>query len=531
VNGFSRRIFLRGAGGAALALPFLDSLATREARAEIGRTKRLIVLKTYSTQIIKDWYPTLASGGYQLKNAKYSGSKADGTTLLTKPIVSGLPYTFAPMTDFAANGLSNILGKALSPLLAKMSLIRGLDFLPDTNHNYGALLGNYSSSDEATRTPNGADSLPDWVTIDQVLAYSKKFYPTPPAVRSLHVTQGIPNTMSYTDLGIAGGAISQIRAKTNPLDAFNDCFGSFMGADPAKPNPDVALMDQVREQYLKLKSNPRLSADDKRLLDQYTTLIAELQNKLKGGASASCTKPGAPTSMPDNQDLNTTDIRTKWDLFIDTIVAAIMCDRTRIVTIDVHKALGPGPDPNNAALFGHYHNPNANGGSWHALAHDWGNANARRQLRGINAWVAEQVFYKLISKLDVPEADGRTYLDNSLVYWGNELGFNHINYSVPCILAGSAGGAITPGRYIDYIDWEQRAYFSQEDGNVIRGLPHNRFLVSVLQAMGLSPADYEKPGRPGYGETRTAGKDPNLWPVDYDFSKIGEPLPGLAASS
>jgi hypothetical protein len=214
-------------------------------------------------------------------------------------------------------------------------------------------------------------------------------------------------------------------------------------------------------------------------------------------------------------------------LFLDLIVAALVCDRTRIVTIGVHKALGPGPDPNDTALHGHYHSEDASGGTWHGLAHDFGNENSRRMLAGINRWIAEELFAKLVTKLEVAEGDG-TLLDSSLVYWGNELGFNHIAYSVPCLLAGSAGGFIKPGRYLDYIDWDGHAYFSQEDGNVIRGIPHNRFLVTVLQAMGLSPADYERGGQPGYGSTSTSGRDPKLWATDYDLSSIGQVLPGIA---
>ena len=66
-------------------------------------------------------------------------------------------------------------------------------------------------------------------------------------------------------------------------------------------------------------------------------------------------------------------------------------------------------------------------------------------LKGINAWIASEVFAKLLAKLDVPEMGGTTYLDNSLVYWGNELGFNHIAYSVPCLLAGSAAATSSRG--------------------------------------------------------------------------------------
>ncbi len=138
-----------------------------------------------------------------------------------------------------------------------------------------------------------------------------------------------------------------------------------------------------------------------------------------------------------------------------------------------------------------------------------------------------ELFAKLLEKLDVPESGGSTILDNSLVYWGNELGFNHIAYSVPCLLAGSAGGFIKTGRYLDYIDWDGRSYFSQEDGNVIKGIPHNRFLVTVLQAMGLSPEDYERDGKPGYGSTSVNGRDPDLWPTDWDLARVGEILPGI----
>jgi hypothetical protein len=205
-----------------------------------------------------------------------------------------------------------------------------------------------------------------------------------------------------------------------------------------------------------------------------------------------------------------------------------MCGQTRIVTIGVHKALGPGPDSANPALFGHYHSEDASGGTWHGLAHDFGNPNARRMLKGINAWITKEIFASLCAKLDVPAGNGSTFLDQSLIYWGNELGFNHIAYSVPCLLAGSAGGYLKTGRYLDYIDWNGRAFFAQEDGNVIKGIPHNQLLVTILQAMGLSPADYERGGQKGYGSTSTSGRDPNLWPVNYDLSTVGNVLPGIA---
>jgi hypothetical protein len=532
----SRRAFLKGAGGATLAMPFLESLLPRTAAAQaMTPPKRFIVLKSFSTQLVQEWYPRFTGNGYQLKDSKYSGSKADGTTLLTQKLTTDKNYTWAPLTDFQTpSGISGILGPALNPFLSKLTLIRGLDFLPAVNHNYGGLLGNFSSCTAAT--PCEADSLADVPTIDQVMAYSPKVYASTPGLRYLHISQGVTDSMSYSNLGMASGAVQQLKARTNPLDAFNDVFGTSAGTGSGgtggTANPtmrDKLLIDRVYQDYTRLRQNARLGAKDKQLVDQYVTLVSELQSKLTmtAGTSTTCTKPAAPASMANNTNLNASDITAKWNLFLDVVTAAVMCDRTRVITIGVHKALGPGPDSADTSLVGHYHSEDAGGGTWHGLAHDWSNANSRRMLKGINAWIATEVFAKLLGKLNVTEMNGTTYLDNSLVYWGNELGFNHIGYSVPCLLAGSAGGFIKPGRYLDYIDWDGRAYFAQEMGNVIKGIPHNQFLVTALQAMGLAPVDYETGGKPGYGSTSVSGRSSDTWAVDYDLSTVGQVLPGI----
>ena len=524
-----RRAFLRGAAGALLALPFLSSLEGREAFGQAAAPpKRFIVLKTFSTQLVKEWYPSFSGNGYALKNSKYTGSKADGTTLLTQKLVAGKNYTWAPLEDFRTeDGISGILGPALNPFLSKLTLIRGLDFLPDVNHNYGALLGNFSSCTAAT--PCEADALSDVPTIDQVMGYSPKVYPSTPGLRSLHISQGVTDSMAYSNLGMAGGAVQQLKARTNPLDAFNDVFGTARPTSEHAADRDKLLVDRVYQDYTRLRQNSRLSLEDKQLVDRYVTLVAELQAKLTTTPTLLCVTPAEPESLANNTRLDTRDITKKWDLFLDVVAAAILCDSTRVVTIGVHKALGPGPNASDPTLVGYYHSEDASGGTWHGLAHDFANANSRRILKGINQWIAAEVFAKLLAKLDVKESGDSTYLDNSLVYWGNELGFNHIAYSVPCLLAGSAGGFLKTGRYLDYIDWDGRAYFSQEDGNVIRGIPHNQFLVTALQAMGLSPEDYERDGQAGYGSTSISGRSPDLWAVDYELSTVGEVLPGIRA--
>ncbi len=208
---------------------------------------------------------------------------------------------------------------------------------------------------------------------------------------------------------------------------------------------------------------------------------------------------------------------------IDVLVAGIICDHTRIATLDVRKALSDG---RGGVVAGYYHG--ADGPStWHGDAHAWGNPDADFNLQRLNHWIAHDIFLRLMERLDVVESGDTTYLDNSLIVWGNELGFNHLNYSVPAVTAGGAGGCIQTGTYLDYIEWDSQLYFSQNGGHVIRGIPHNRFLVSAMQAMGLSPEDYEQGGQPGYGSIETVGKGATTHAVDYDFARIGDPLPGL----
>ena len=90
------------------------------------------MLKSFSTELVQEWYPRFHGNGYVLKDSKYPGtSKADGTTLLTQKLVTGGTTPGRRSTDFQTDaGISGILGPALNPLLSKLTLIRGLDFLP-----------------------------------------------------------------------------------------------------------------------------------------------------------------------------------------------------------------------------------------------------------------------------------------------------------------------------------------------------------------------------------------------------------------
>ena len=180
-------------------------------------------------------------------------------------------------------------------------------------------------------------------------------------------------------------------------------------------------------------------------------------------------------------------------------------------------------------FFGMGDSTNANSagrGNWHYQAHEWTD-NAKRWLGLGNQWIAETVVARLLERmLEVDERDGESLLHHSMVMWSNELSFNHLNYSMPTAMWGQAGGYLRTGRYIDYIDHDRPTRFRQHDGSVVEGVQFNRLLVTIMQAMGLTPDEYERePGR-GYGEYRPVGKGGGF-ARDYDESNVGDILPGI----
>jgi hypothetical protein len=378
---------------------------------------------------------------------------------------------------------------------------------------------------------DSAPSIEEFQTIDQLLAYSSKVYPSDPrGARSLHLSPGRSNTFSYTRSGSSNGPITQVQADTNPKAVFDRLFQDFVGGEPTPTlNPNLALVDRVIEDYRSVRDSSKLGQADKAALEQHMQFMAELQARLEAPPVTGCTAPTAPPSVP-NQGVNVSTLRESYGLMIDLMAAAIRCDLTRIVTLDVYKAIGmsggqeAGFEHSCASCEG---SPNPT--DWHRAAHDWDQQDQREKVITINEWIAREVFLPILEKLDVDQGDGTTYLDSSVVLWGNELGMNHLNYSVPTILAGSANGYLKTGRYIDYIDWNRSVKFSQHDGMVIEGVPYNRLLVTLLQALGLSPADYEVTPGEGYGDISTVGKSASAFAIDYDFAAVDEVLPDIRA--
>jgi hypothetical protein len=112
-----------------------------------------------------------------------------------------------------------------------------------------------------------------------------------------------------------------------------------------------------------------------------------------------------------------------------------------------------------------------------------------------------QVMLDLICKMDAlqvaPETAYPTLLDNSLVFWSMECGeYTHSSVSWPVVMAGSAGGSLLTGNYLDYRNLTSAGINDNGEGTEVgdisyNGVPYNQWLGTVAQAMGLQQSEYE----------------------------------------
>jgi hypothetical protein len=524
----SRRCFLQGMQGALLALPLLPSLLPRTANAKPAqRPLRFIAIKSYSTQRLIDWYPRFSGNGYQARPFDPSDGKADGTTVCPNLIPEAVGSRAAgsahharsaPLRDLAAKGsLSPILGLGFKPFLDDMLLLRGLDFMPDTSHNDGGMLGNYAGA-----TVRHSE-VEEWPTVDQVLAFSKRVYPeTPLGPRSLHLSLGQRNTCSFSHNGVQHGKVVQVQAHIDPSTAFRDVFAQSSAASRLSRR---RLVDQVIEDYRTTRVDPRLGATDRDALEQHLALLHELEARLQTEPARECRAPQEPQAGYA-KGVEVATIARTMEQMVDLLLAAIRCDLTRVFTLDVWQAIARGAGP-AAADLGYAHSAAKGPRDWHDRAHEFGRPEADAQVRAINQWIGNEVVLRVLDGLRAEEQDGESYLQRSVIFWGNELGMNHHNYSVPALLVGQLGGALRTGSYIDYIDWDRAAMGTQEHAPLLAGVPHNRLLVALLQGFGLTPEEYERDGQPGYGSYKTTGKSLSTHPLNYDAARYGDPLPGI----
>ena len=68
----------------------------------------------------------------------------------------------------------------------------------------------------------------------------------------------------------------------------------------------------------------------------------------------------------------------------------------------------------------------------------------------VNNWYAQQLAYLGQALLATPDVDGKSVLDNTLIYWCSDVawGYTHTFDGMRAFFLGSCGGAVKTGQHI-----------------------------------------------------------------------------------
>ena len=507
----TRRQLLRGLGGFTLALPLMSSLLRpSEARAAVPGMRRFVQFCSHHGGIWgANMYPAEST---LIEPAQYAGRTVRRGSL-------------AVQTEGNDARLSAVLrgpaSKLTPALVAKMNVLRGLDIPFYIGHHSGGHLGNFARNDGNGGDGTAMQQFPA-PTIDQLMAWSPKFYESLASVKERSLQVGDNLAFNWSNPETKSGPIQSVAGSRDALALFSRIF---VPADPAN-DPSVKLppvVDRVVEDYRRLRNgNRRLSADDRRRLDDHMQRMSELERRLR--ARPSCRNVAEVTTDTESMrressySIDPLSQATMHGILNDVIVAAMLCDTSRIATVNV------GDTFSNFA------------GDWHQdIAHQaHNNAQAQQTMVGAHQETFASTFLDLAAKLDVDDGSGRTYLDDTLLVWTQESGeYTHDGQGIPVITAGSAGGFLKTGNYCDYRARERViSDGGGEPGKVYEGLLWHQWLGTALQAMGLERSDYENNGVQGYPARKFVGdsypSDKGIY-SDTLWNVAGDILPFLKA--
>ncbi len=474
----NRRAVLRGAGGIAIALPWLEIMGTPQASAQAAATpaKRFLAVYTPGGSVIDD-----GVGGAKGVNK------------------------FRPTGTETAPVLSPILAP-LEPIKNKLLVLSGLDMTSKKGEQHQAgIIAWMTGTAQLDAPPNGGlpgtGSYATGPSIDQRIATliskgKKKFPSLEMAVRwGTGKAHGLLSPISCANFDDSVKA-SPIAPRIDPQKIFTDLFGpGFMpggagGVDPALAR-QKSILDHVLGEYNGLI--PKLGSTDRATLQQHLDKLRDIETSLTAVANgaASCKAPmlvdtagynpgssacgdncgDVGADVGGNKDIATDEkIPLVGTFMMDMMVMALACDLTSVGTLQWTDTEAKHTFP-WLQLTEHHH----------FYQHDGGFRPV--ECEKICTWYSTMHLH-LLTEMDkvVMGPDGHTLLDESVVFFGSELSHpsTHGNKDMPFMLAGKGGG-LRGGRWLHHAD------------NSMNRNSHNNLLVSILNLFGDPATSYGNP--------------------------------------
>jgi hypothetical protein len=514
----SRRVFLRGLGGAIVVAPFLGSIVERAARAQSmpsGTPKRFIVMFTHYGCLTNQWFPAKSHG--ELTAADL------------------MPTTLAPLAPYASKLLIPRGIRSMNEWTASMSRGQG-------NDSHTQIVGSYFTCQPVT--PNSNEPF----SFEQATKFNAK--PVGPSLDHVMARQLSPNGTPLL-LNTAGqndnsqSAISYSAAETtfrglNATQAYSGLTGLFQQGAPMSPDTYAAVrgksvIDLVRDDLDALERFD-MSQSDQTKLEAWKTLLDETGNvfasaqcgedlaNMLGATQANVGMAGGGGLGSDRLTRMVTDTLDGADVYSSIAALAAACNANPVIFMKY---------PGNYVFSGLGINTES-----HSLSHRLDNAgmqgdclpNAVSMLLEVDGYYTQK-FANLVGMLDsIPEGDG-TVLDNTATVWFNEMsdGNAHNLNNAPILQAGSAGGYFKTGAIVN-VDPGTPGAADMSNGNsmsacmdgtanqMVNGVnqstgtpakvanaPVNKYFCNLMNAMGVKAGPDGVPMKGGSAEVTKFG--------------------------
>lgn len=438
----TRREFLRDLGVGAAALPFVLNLpGVASAGPATGRAarrkQRLVVMFSPDGVVPPAFWPDEDGESFTFKES-------------LKPL-----EPFRERILVLQGVCDRVRGDGDNHMRGIGCLLTGIELFP----------GNIQGG---SHTPAGWAS---GISIDQEI---RNFLQRDPATRtrfgSLEFGVMVPDRADTWTRMCYSGPNKPIAPIDNPYQMFEKLYGRAKDRENLK-----SVLDDVKEDLDRLRS--RVGTADRKILDEHTTLVREMERQLlsAGSAEAGHAVPALEPGVKEEND----NIPRISKLQIDLMVNSFVADFARVATLQYTNSVGQA----RMRWLGI-------GEGQHDLSHKPDtDADAQDKLTRINQWYCGQLAYLAQRLAETPEpGGGGSLLDNTLIVWTNELGKgnSHTLDNIPFVLVGNGLG-FRMGRSLKY-----------------PRLPHNRLLISLAHGFG------HRIDRFGNPDFCAAGPLPNL---------------------
>jgi hypothetical protein len=434
-----RRHFLRGLGGVALGLPFLETFSSETAYADNGG---------YAPYAI---WMRQANGVAQATNGEPERFWPNQLGTLTNA-------DLATQTDRALSVLSDYADK--------MNVVSGVNFaFPGNGCGHSGGGNQCLTAARVSATPSGNESLAEGESIDNFIATQLH----PPGVEPLTLYSG--RMGGYINEVLSYRGPQQIRAaERSPFNAYQDLFGLSQLTPEALERlraQRVSVNDLVRSEMQALMGRTDLSMADRDRLTLHFDAIRDLE------VTMSCELPQMDVDAMEAQqgllgDSDSRIIIAKMQM--DIIALAVACGAVRSVTLQI----GDGNDSTQYTINGqkqysyHWisHRIEGDGSTGTAIA----NADVlHHEIDKIHA----DMFKHLLDRLSQYSLGNGTLLDSGCTVWLNDLSNRYHSYTnVPYICVGSCNDFLRTGQYID-----------------AGGVDNNQLFNTIATAVGCTKGD------------------------------------------